>query len=250
MKILKKIFIFSLVISLIGCVEDDIPIQTAGNIEFKFTHNWNNDVVTSDDFNELKFENANGDLMSIVKLRYLISNITLHKSDGAELEIDGYFLVDLTNNKNSSFVQGIPFDTYSGVSFTFGFNESDNIDGEYNDLNATSWNWPAMLGGGYHFMQFEGKYDANGLDNPFAYHMGTAKVSDGVFEQNFFEVNLGGIALNEDIRLELNMNIAEWFKNPYDWDLNTYNINLMPNYDAQKLMQQNGKSVFSLGEIN
>lgn len=250
MKILKYILILSIVISIFGCDDDDTQYQTTGSIEFEFTHHWNNDVVTSNDFNIIKFENAHGELMSIVKLRYLISNIILHKSDGTELTIDGYYLIDLTNNETSTFVQGIPFDNYSGISFIFGFNESDNIDGAYNDLNATSWNWPSMLGGGYHFMQFEGKYSDNGLESPFAYHMGTAKVSDGVFEQNFFSVNLGGFSFSKDSTLDLKMNIAEWFVNPYEWDLNTYNVNLMPNYNAQKLMQQNGQSVFSLGGIN
>jgi hypothetical protein len=46
------------------------------------------------------------------------------------------------------------------------------------------------------------------------------------------------------------MNIAEWFKNPTIWDLNELNTVLMPNFNAQKLMSENGKSVFSLGEIN
>jgi hypothetical protein len=45
------------------------------------------------------------------------------------------------------------------------------------------------------------------------------------------------------------MNIAEWFKNPNTWDLNVLNTVLMPNFDAQILMHQNGKSVFSLGAV-
>ena len=44
------------------------------------------------------------------------------------------------------------------------------------------------------------------------------------------------------------MNIAEWFKNPNIWDLNQRNTVLMPNFEAQLLMSQNGKSVFSLGD--
>jgi hypothetical protein len=159
-------------------------------------------------------------------------------------------LVDLNTNNVSAFIPEIPFDTYTGISFTFGFNETDNTDGTYNDLNAASWNWPAMLGGGYHFMQFEGMYSDGLIQNTYAYHMGTARVSTGVFEQNYFEVNLGGFNFNSDTTLHINMNLAEWFKNPNTWDLNLYNIDLMGNYDAQIMMNENGKSVFSLGEIN
>ena len=213
----------------------------------QFNHNWEGETIV---FDELKYENANGEILSIHKFRYLISNIILHKTDGSEIRFSEYLLVDLNDENLEIIIPNAPFDNYSGFSFTFGFNETDNIDGAYNDLNSESWNWPAMLGGGYHFMQFEGKYLDNGNENPFAYHMGTAKVSDGVFEQNFFEVEFDGFNFTKSSTLDINMNIAEWFTNPHRWDLNIYDINLMPNYDAQKMMNDKGKSVFSLGEIN
>jgi hypothetical protein len=46
------------------------------------------------------------------------------------------------------------------------------------------------------------------------------------------------------------MNVAEWFKAPYLWDLNIWNSMLMPNFDAQVKMYDNGQNVFSLGSIN
>ena len=46
------------------------------------------------------------------------------------------------------------------------------------------------------------------------------------------------------------MNVAEWFKNPNTWNLNQLNTVLMPNFEAQKMMNLNGRSVFSLGEVN
>jgi hypothetical protein len=42
------------------------------------------------------------------------------------------------------------------------------------------------------------------------------------------------------------MNLAEWFKNPNTWDLNEFNTGLMGNYNAQKIMNENGQSVFSI----
>jgi hypothetical protein len=219
----------------------------AGELTIQFNHEWNGEIIN---FNELKYVNFNGETLSINKLRYLISNIVLHKTDGSLLELDGYVLVDLNKNNISIPFSNIPFDTYSGLSFTFGFNKNDNLDGAYKDLNAASWNWPTMLGGGYHFMQFEGTYIDDENEKPFTYHMGTAKKSDGVFEENSFEINLGEFDFNKASTLNLYANIAEWFTNPNTWDLNSYNINLMSNYDAQKMMNTNGKTVFSLGEIN
>ena len=45
------------------------------------------------------------------------------------------------------------------------------------------------------------------------------------------------------------MDISEWFKTPNTWSLNEYDVNLMSNYEAQLLMNQNGASVFSVINI-
>jgi len=247
MRILKKLLILSILFVFNSCDKNDTPEITSGTLAIHFNHDWNEYPI---DFNELKYTNTYGNLIRISKIRYLISNIILHKSDGNNINLEGYILVDLNKENLTMYASNVPFDNYSSISFTFGFNETDNIDGAYNDLNSESWNWPQMLGGGYHFMQFEGKYKDTGTENPFAYHMGTAKKSEGIFEQNFFNVELNGFTFSNESTLNIHMNVAEWFTNPNTWNLNEYSINLMPNYDAQKMMNENGKSVFRLGEIN
>ena len=111
-----------------------------------------------------------------------------------------------------------------------------------------------MLGGGYHFMQFDGKYkDTNNQDAGFNYHairaVDRSDPDNLVFEDTSFEVDLGTVDFTNNATIEVKINIAEWFKNPNTWDLNELNTVLMPNFEAQKLMSANGKSVFSLGEI-
>ena len=253
MKTVKFLIALLCITSFLGCDDKDSEtIVFGGAITIEFNHYWDGEKITSTDFNVETYTNANNDILTISKLRYLVSNIILHKPDGSSTKLVDYYLVDLTNDNTSFSISDIiDTDSFSSISFTFGFNETDNIDGNYIDLNSASWNWPTMLGGGYHFMQFEGKYGATGTENPFAYHMGTARVSPGVFEQNFFDVSLGGFTSSEsETIIEIKMNLDQWFENPYTWDLDTYNTTLMPNYDAQKLMQQNGASVFSLGTIN
>jgi len=137
---------------------------------------------------------------------------------------------------------------------TFGFNNADNFKvGGYTDLNSASWNVPDMLGGGYHYMQFEGKFLNKDIEQQgFAYHtIGAYNSITKEVEDTSFTVNLGTISIKNDATIEIKMNVAEWFKNPNEWDLNVLNSMLMPNYDAQKLMSANGKSgVFSLGTVS
>ncbi|NNC49660.1 MAG: hypothetical protein HKO01_03895, partial [Flaviramulus sp.] len=168
------------------------------------------------------------------------------------LVLSGYNLVDVTNNTNLSFtpLNSIPTGIYSNVSFTFGFENDDNYNRNYPDLNSTSWNVPEMLGGGYHFMQLEGKFiDNTSSEVGFAYHAIRAVDNSGatpVFQDTFFEVNLGEVIVSNNSTFNIEMNIAEWFKNPNVWDLNDLNNMLMPNYNAQIMMFENGQNAFSL----
>ncbi len=234
--------------------DDDDPVLENSLLTFSFTQNFDGDAVSASDFNQPKFYNEKGDTLSITRLRYLISDIRLYKTDGDSIVIDGYQLVDVTNGTGLTFAptDEIPQGTYTGISFIFGFDSIDNVDEAYPDLNLANWNWPAMLGGGYHFMQMEGMFLDDGDTSLYAYHNGTAKPDPMVmeFEQNYFKADLAGLALNKtNADIEIQMDIAEWYKNPHLWDLETLNMMLMPNYNAQKMMQANGKSVFSLGEV-
>ena len=171
-----------------------------------------------------------------------------------------YQLIDIGEDKGSE----INFEDVSlGISslkFTFGFSDADNIDGIYKDLNSVSFNVPGEkstinLGGGYHYMQFDGKYkDSNNADAGFNYHAIRAvdrnDPNNLIFEDTSFEVDLGNIEITNNRTIEIKMNIAEWFKNPNTWNLNELNTVLMPNFEAQKLMSANGKTVFSLGDVN
>jgi hypothetical protein len=232
-----SIFIFS------SCSSEDENI----NITLNFTHNWDGVAITDKDLNELKFKNAKGQKVSIENLRYLISNISL-------MDAENYHLINFSENSGTSFnISNLTNGTYA-LSFRFGFSDEDNIDGVYQDLNSVSFNVPEMLGGGYHYMQFDGKYlDNNDQEAGFNYHTIRAVVKNEQdelkFEDTSFEVNLGSVIIRNNTEIEIKMNLAEWFKNPNTWNLNKLNTVLMPNATAQKMMSANGKSVFTLGEV-
>jgi hypothetical protein len=225
-------------------------------ITFKFSHNWDGTAVSNANFNSIIYTNANGEDLSISKLRYLISKITFKKSSGETFILDGYNLVDVTNNTNQSFtpITTIPDGDYSKVSFTFGFDNDDNYNENYIDLNSASWNVPELLGGGYHYMQLEGKFiDNTTTETGYAYHTIRAVDNSGatqVFQDTFFEVDVGAVNITNNATFNIEMNIAEWFKNPNTWDLNVLNQMLMPNSSAQIMMYENGQNVFNLESVN
>jgi len=233
-----SIFIFS------SCSSEEENI----NITLNFTHNWDGITITNQDLNALKFTNANGEKISIEKLRYLVSNISL-------VDSKNHHLIDFSENTGTSItISNLTNGTYT-LSFRFGFSDEDNKDGIHQDLNSVSFNVPEMLGGGYHFMQFDGKYIDNiNQETGFNYHairaVDKTDPNNLKFEDTSFEVNLGTVVITSATEIEIKMNLAEWFKNPNTWNLNELNTVLMPNFEAQKMMNANGKSVFSLGVVN
>ena len=252
-----KLIILAFAFVFMACEKDnDDNISAVTTVNFKFTHKWEETEVSNSDFNTINFTNAFGNELSIERLRYLISKIKLTKNTGEVITIDEYNLVDLedANSLNFSTNQTVAVGSYSDISFVFGFTNEDNTDGTYADLNSATWNVPVMLGGGYHYMQMDGKYiNSSNVESGYNYHAIRAVDNPGsnpTFPQDtFFEVSLGEITLTGTTEITIAMNIAQWFKQPNTWNLNEYNQMLMPNSTAQILMYQNGQNVFNLVSI-
>ena len=247
---MKKIGLFILLITLTfyGCKQETDCCVMPPSVNLVFTHNWDGIPITNQDFNQIKFTNANGEKLSIERLRYLISNISF-------VGEKNYYLVDVGENSGQEITISGIMDSNKKLTFTFGFKDDDNVDGVYQFLNSVNFNVPEMLGGGYHYMQFDGKYlDINNQESGFNYHairaVDRTDPNNLKFEDTSFEVDLGVIELKENTTIEIKVNLAEWFKNPNTWNLNQLNTVLMPNFEAQKLISANGKSVFSLGKID
>ncbi len=238
----------------ISCSSNEDDTLQSKKITINFVHKWDDALVTKADFNTQKFETRNEDNVSIERYRYLLSNIKLVDANNNETDLSDYLLIDLGEEQNLSFETDkvVLNGTYS-LNFTFGFSDEDNTDGVYADLNSTSFFVPAMLGGGYHYMQFDGKYTSATTTTPsgFNYHViRAANITDPanpVYQDTSIPISLTDIEVtNSDIVINVNIDINQWFEDPNTWDLNTLNQALMPNFDAQILMNANGATVFSL----
>ena len=240
--------------------KDDGSCVFNPSVTIQFTQNIDGTNVTEGNYNNLSYTNADGQLWSITKMRYLISDLRFYTSDGDSVVIDEYHLVDMADVSTLSWTltEGLEPASYTGIGFTFGFDEEDNVSGMYSDLNSASWSSPEMLGGGYHSMQFEGRYvnDAGTDTNIFAFHT-LSKIRQIVGVDTSYHANHVVIPLasssfthSADVSIEIKMDINEWFQNPNTWDLDTYDLGLMSNYDAQVMMKANAATVFSIGSIN
>lgn len=256
----KLILLFLGILTILtSCSSNEDTNVTNTNITLNFTHTWDAVAVTKADFNDLKFENENGEMLSIERLRYLISNIYLKNSSGVVTNLSEYLLIDLGEEKNLTFsTENLLLNGTYNLYCTFGFSDDENYaEGGYPDLTTEVFDVPAMLGGGYHYMQFDGKYlDDTDTETGFNYHaIHATDRTDPLDPDNnreldtSFEIDLGEIAIVDNkTTATINMNIEQWFTAPNTWDLNVLDQALMPKYDAQILMMENGLSVFKLVE--
>jgi len=244
-----------ILLCFIACNDDDDNSTSEVTVDFTFSHHWDDIIIDQNNLTTINVTNANGETLNFTRLRYLVSRFQLERNDGTTYAFNGYKFTDMSDADSYNFTPSnntIPTGTYT-LKFIWGFNEEDNINGAYLDLNSASWNWPAQLGGGYHFLQMDGQYNSNTSPSNYNYHNGMARVSENppVYEQNFAEIALSTpIEITSNTTINIEMNIAEFFKNPHTWDLNVYDTPLMPNYTAQKMMQDNVATVFSLGTVS
>ena len=216
---------------------------------YLYHHIDNNELV----LNDIRYTNAAGNEYSVMRVKYYISDITLYDNLGNSWLVEDVHYVDIANSNSLMLdVSGLPNGTYERFEFTFGLSEAHNItDG----LPATDANinmvWPEPMGGGYHYMKFEGKYvdTANQTQN-FNLHTGRL-VKDNHTYINTFKVQMQGLdteVFRNNLRLKLAMNMNEWFAHPNVYDINQYGSAIMGNPEAQQKLKENGPSVFSLME--
>ena len=123
---MKKIIVLFLFLSFFACKDEQdccVNINPV-NITLKFTHNWDGVPVTSSDFNDFKYTTENGEVVSIAKLRYVVSNINVGR------ENKSHHLVNIGENSGLELTFNEVNQGSNFLKLTFGFADKDNIDGE------------------------------------------------------------------------------------------------------------------------
>ncbi|WP_233884661.1 MbnP family protein [Tenacibaculum piscium] len=243
---MKYFFLFIISAVFFSCSTDDDELIKHATIKLNFTQNWDETPVTSEDLSRTKFTNKLGTKLTIDSLHYVISKIIFTDAGGDSTIFKTHYLVNLEDSKSltPSLSEKISEGIYK-VSMTFGT--------ALNDIDTKKSDKSDKLNSDYHLIKMSGTYlDSTNVYSKFNYDMIHAfNPKTNKTEESSFSVELGVISIKNDATIEIKMNIAEWFKNPKNWNLNELNTDLTKNYEAQKIMFENGKKgVFSLGAIS
>jgi methanobactin biosynthesis MbnP-like protein len=260
----NQLLLIAISLILFSCQDknSEEPIASKQSINLNFAHRVDGQAAQ---FDTMRYENPAGNPYLINEIQWFISDLTLIKTNGDSILIDGwkdihYIDTDLSETQTWKVYDNLPVGDYQEVRFTFGFTEEKNQSFMYVNPPERDMFWPEFLGGGYHYMKLNGKWkEPNGNITPFDFHMGIGQIyhsyPDSIigFVQNYFRVTLPNssfsLAKNESKNLHLIMNIENWFQNPNLYDHNIWKGYIMQNQEAMQLARENGRDVFSL-EIN
>lgn len=245
--IMNKLIIGCTALSMlfISCDEDE---NTSNNehphVNFTMNHKVGSEELL---FDSMKYTNTSGHEYEVQTLKYFVSNVQLHNTNGDTLTFAGPFYIDAEKSTTFSFNghTEIASGTYSKISIDFGLDTTLNVSKTLNSAEEISMEWPEMMGGGYHYMKFEGRYDSSktGTIKSFAMHTGGTMGND--YHVSIDVPNSGFTATNDEIDITFHLDLNEWFTDPNEYDLADYGM-IMGNMNAQMLLKANGQSVISV----
>jgi len=252
-RLITSLQVLTILFFFIGCKKT----TPTGRLQINFTTEVDGVSIRYD---VLDYVNDAGNNYEVNEVRYFISRVKLQKSDGTEITIADnagihYYDSDIASSHNWLVSDEIPVGKYESIFFVFGLDEVQNVTGYFVNPPETNMAWPVPIGGGYHYMQINGKWlNINDELTPFCLHTGIGQTyQDGNitgFVQNYFAVTLplnGFEITEEDVSsFTLTMNVNNWFRSPNVYDFNEWGGTIMQNQAAQEVLKANGKNVFSV----
>lgn len=182
----------------------------------------------------------NGLPYSVSRADYYISMIVLQGvGNTPNATLHGPFHV-MTATASEFSIPAIPDGEYSGAELLLGLTPELNVTGGIpNTMANINMAWPDPMGGGYHFIKFEGHFMNAGSSSGFAIHIGNnMNLPNASISQAFTLDNSSGT-------LALRFNLNELFRTPHDYDLVNGNYS-MGSMALMTQLKENAADAFTL----
>jgi len=171
--------------------------------------------------------NEAGQVFTVSKFKYYISNIKFTEDDGTVYAPESYFLIDqdVPSSKKIT-LENVPAGIYKNVSFTIGIDSARNCSGAQtgalDPMNGMFWDWNT----GYIFFKLEGHSDAApGSGTNLIFHTGGYKLPYNCIRS--VSPSLGGqtfeVKSGRSPNIHYKTDILEIFKSPTLVDFTTMN---------------------------
>lgn len=241
-----------LAFSLWGCRHKK---EHVGDVRIHFDIQVDGQEVT---YHALTYQNAASNHYQMDEVRFFVSDFTLISHSGSRYKVPenaGIHYVDNNLAETQDWLLSkVGEGKYDSVSFVFGLLPDQNLTGYFVNPPENNMAWPDALGGGYHYMQINGKWlSTNDSLKPFNLHTGIGQRWENgeivEFVQNYFRVTLplSDCYVEEETvqNIGIVMDVNEWFQHPHRFDFEEFGGSIMQNQEAQELLRENGATVFS-----
>jgi len=219
-----------------SCCRKNPPTAT---VKLKLSHAVDLQPLISD---TLIYQNQAGEWYSVNRLQYYISGIRFSTSAGDSVSVPGIWYIDAFDPTTLQLsLPAILQNQYSKLSFFIGLSPSENIS---NSLTPTLENvnmaWPEFMGGGYHFMKWEGMVKPDTTTSGFAVHLGNNLALVHCSVQGTFDLKSES---TQTIYLKMNLN--EWLRNPVVYSFKNDGNYTMGDSVLMTTIAKNGADVFT-----
>lgn len=208
---------------------------------------------------------ASGEKIKVNDIHYFVSDVVLVDYAGKRVKFEDdarnvhYVGTELEGSLTWRSSRELPTGVYDYVEFVYGLDSVRNVSHTFRNPPESLMFWPEVLGGGYHYMQINGYWGDAGdtaCARPFGLHTGIGteqgeQEAVSAYFQNFVKLTdtLRFFLVEDgDKTLTLNMEVAEWFRNPHEWRFSQYGGSIMQNPEAQRVLRDNAASVFELNK--
>jgi hypothetical protein len=270
--IAKQVSIFPVIFFICGlvlssCVKENSPYISQPeknlNITITFMHLVDGGPLK---FDSLIYKTSSGNHYMINDLQYFVSCIRLHQEGGKWFDPDQgkdihYVDARVPGTSQWALKATVNEAALDSISFVFGLDSKNNISYRFPDPPERDMSWPEVLGGGYHYMKMNMKWEKPGIpgQQPFMFHVGIGQMYAGNtidpdsiigYIPNYFTVSLPfkypfqpGIS---QPAWRIIMNIEKWFDGRYAFDFADYPKGIMQNQEGMFKATSNGKDAFDI----
>lgn len=192
----------------------------------------------------MMYQNAAGNMYSIQRCKIALSRIKANKSGNGEVNLLQEHLLDITDPGSLTIYEGtIAGGDYESMSFIFGLDSLLNYPGAYPNPPFSNFEWPLMIGGGYHYMQLDGFYNGSTGMDPYNTHAGPTMGNQNYSSFSFpvdFKIDGGTTTAT------ININLNNFYNGPNAWDFSVVPTAIMPLQTWQVKLKENSQDVFSV----
>ncbi len=239
-----SLIILFVITTLLSCQKDEIKTDPIINIQFD--HKVGNANL---EFDTIMYTNSSNNNYSIYTLQYFLSDFEFTKTDGTKILFDTIVYID-AKEEIGLVLAGLilPIGEYSKLDLTFGLDDEKNINGLFVNPPETNMEWPVPMGGGYHYMKLEGKFDSASIVKNYQAHTGRLMTTPHFIDINLEFTNSLNLSSGAEITLSLVMDINNWWESPNNLNLNIMS-SVMGNETIQNDLMENGVDAFYIDKI-